>query len=130
MARKAKRTRDAQRVHDHVIAALAREYERRGHRVFTNPGPVKSMGVDGQYPDVIVLRKRGQRMAYAIEVETEESVSETEAVGQWVQYDETFDRWYLAVPKTKRAAAAALIEDHELANVRLISWSFDFDALP
>lgn len=59
MARARKRNLAEQHVHDMVVIALAASYERRGHQVFVNPGPVKAMSVAGRYPDVVVMRKRG-----------------------------------------------------------------------
>ena len=57
-------------------------------------------------------------------------MSEEEAERQWTIYDETYDRWFLAVPKASRSAARSLIADYGLERVELITWSFDFDALP
>ena len=130
MARARKRNPVEQHVHDMVAFALAARYERRGHEVFVNPGPVKAMRVAGRYPDVVVMKRRGKGVMHVVEVETGESVTDTEAGRQWTVYDETYERWFLAVPKASRAVAKSLIADYSLERVELITWSFDFDALP
>ena len=121
---------EEQRLHDLVASALAARYARRGHAVFINPGPTKVMRVRGKYPDVVVMMKRRRAVMPVIEVETRSSVSREEAARQWLDYDAIYDRWYLAVPKASRRTAKSLILEHDLQNVALITWSFDFDALP
>ena len=129
-ARHLRRDPEEQRLHDVVAVALGAQYERLGHPVFVNRGPKKSMGVQGKYPDVVVMKRRGNAVMHVIEVETGASVNAVEAARQWTEYDEVYERWFLAVPKHSRAVAKRLIGEHDLQRVELITWSFDFAALP
>ncbi len=124
------RSHDEQRLHDLVAVALAAQYQHLGHATFVNPGPQKRMAARGKYPDVVVMRKRGRSVLHVIEVETRSSVNRTESARQWVEYDELYHRWFLAVPLQSRRTARTLIAEHELQRVELITWSFDFNSLP
>lgn len=125
----AKRSRTQQRIHDLVIAALALQYSRRGYVVHANPNQQKNHSFAGMYPDVVVMARSAKRPLLVVEVETEDSVRESEAARQWIEYDERYDAWVLAVPAHVRRTAKALIEQHDLRNVRLVTWSIDFIGL-
>lgn len=124
------RRADQQRIHDLVIASLAEQYSRRGYLLHANPNQQKNHAFAGMYPDVVVMAKSSQRPLLVVEVETEDSVRDSEAALQWVEYDGRYGMWTLAVPAHVRRAAKALIEAHELQNVRLVTWSIDFAGLP
>ena len=125
----AKRSRTQQRIHDLVIAELAQHYSRRGYVVHANPNQQKNHAVAGMYPDVVVMAKSAARPLLVVEVETEDSVRESEAARQWIEYEKRYGAWVLAVPTHARRAAKALIEAHDLRNVRLVTWSIDFSGL-
>lgn len=65
----------------------------------TNPSSAKNQSVNGQYPDIVVL------WLYVIdnvkeigEVETNDSVNETEALSQWPEYGKLGVLFDLFVP--------------------------------
>jgi hypothetical protein len=124
-----KRSAKRQRIHDPVIDALAETYRRRGHVAHANPSQQKNFAVANMYPDVVVLTKSDQRPLLIVEVETEESVRASEAARQWVEYDQRYRAWVLAVPLDARALANVLIEEHELRHVRLVTWAIAFAGL-
>lgn len=124
-----KRRPAQQRIHDLVIAALAAQYDRRGYVVHANPNQQKNHSVAGMYPDLVVMSKSAKRPLLVVEVETEDSVRESEAANQWIEYDHRYDAWLLAVPAHVRRAVKALVDDHELRNVRIVTWSIDFAGL-
>lgn len=128
--RKSRRRADRQRIDDLVIAAMASQYSAKGYVVHTNPNQQKNQAIAGMYPDVVVMSKRSKRPKLVVEVETEDSVSESEAARQWIEYDQHYDARVLAVPAHAGAAAKSFIEDHDLRNVRLVTWSIDFGCLP
>lgn len=126
----AKRRRSQQRIHDLVIAALASEYAARGYVVHTNPNQQKNRSIAGMYPDVVVMTKSLRRPRLVVEVETEDSVRAAEASRQWIEYDDRYGAWILAVPTHVRRNAKLLIERNDLRNVQLVTWSIDFTGLP
>lgn len=117
-------------IHDLVIAALAAQYTARGYTVHTNPSRTKAHAIAGLYPDVVVMTKSLRRPRLVIEVETAESVRASEAAEQWIEYDDRYGTWILAVPTHVRRTAKLLLEQSELQNVQLVTWSIDFAGLP
>lgn len=124
-----KRSAKQQRIRDLVIDALAENYRRRGYVAHANPNQQRNFAVTGMYPDVVVMARSGERPLVVVEVETEESVRASEAARQWVEYDARYRAWVLAVPLSVRAVAKVLIEQQELAHVRLVTWTIDFAGL-
>lgn len=118
------RTQTQKSVHDEVISAARSIYERNGQYVVSNPGPQKNGRWCGRYIDLIVSESILSEEAYVIEVETESSVSSTEAANQWTDYDRTYQHcWYLAVPVASEQNALALLRQYGIKNCRLITWA-------
>lgn len=55
---------------------------------------------------------------HVVEVETRESVSETEAGRQWTVYDEIYERWFLTVPKAGEPRAGEVVDRRLRARAR------------
>lgn len=112
-------------LHDQVVRAAKQIYERYGKKVWINPGQEKNRSWAGQYIDVIAADHVKSDSAWVIEVETEESVNAAEARTQWRAYSEAFTngRWYLAVPKGKKALAERLSKEYGVKRVAVITWA-------
>jgi hypothetical protein len=119
----ANRTTDGKSEHDDAIAAAKSIYLQHGRNVWINPGSEKNKTWNDQYIDVVVTEKIDSDQAWVIEVETEDSVSETEAINQWKDYDKSFEeRWYLAVPAGSEADAEGLLKKQNLLHCTVITW--------
>ncbi len=108
-----------QSFHDRVVRELAHELGVKDEdaEVCANPGSAKNCDVGGLYPDVVVVRPiRGSRrrggVEHIYEVETEDSVSETEALRQWLPYSEIGVDFTLVVPKRSVDDAMDLLVTH------------------
>lgn len=88
----------AQNLHDYVVNTAATRLDRAKYDVYTNPGTQKNIVIGGQYPDVVVTPKGVNTVQFVIEVETQDSVNDSEAVGQWKPYSELGSTFYLLVP--------------------------------
>lgn len=99
-----------QSVHDLVISLVAQRWTNPlKYNITTNPGSEKNrwVGSDKNYPDVICWVKEfnRQRAQWIAEVETEESVTQAKARGQWRDYAAIGVPFYLIVPKGYRMSA-------------------------
>ena len=105
--------------------------------MWVNPGSERNKDWNGCYIDVIVGNSADPDKAMVIEVETDESVSDSEAREQWKDYDATFQtRWRLAVPVKSKDRADQLIKKHGIAHCTTITWepnsdgTYTFQGLP
>ncbi|MDE2844141.1 MAG: hypothetical protein OXN21_12285 [Chloroflexota bacterium] len=110
--------------HDAAISAAKQIYENKGKYVWTNPGSQKNKTWNGRYIDVIAAESAEATRAWVIEVETDDSVSESEARDQWQDYDEVYQgRWYLVVPRDSKEKAEQLMKKHGISHCRVITWT-------
>ena len=124
--------------HDTVVHALKALYEHHGKRVWINPGSERNYAWCGRYIDVIVVENiREPSVAWVIEVETEDSVTDEEARNQWRDYDQAYQqRWHLAVPMKSAASARELIQQYRIEHCNLATWVlapngvYTFNGLP
>jgi hypothetical protein len=108
--------------HDSVVRGLASIYESKGFTVWTNPDGEKNRSFDDRYPDVIVKAKVND-VYYLFEVETADSVTQTEAEEQWADYDGVWTRcWYLAVPQEQADEAKRLLAQNDIKHCTLVMW--------
>ena len=121
----AKKDKD-QSTHDDVVRAAESFYEERYKTVYINPGGQKNFTSGDIYFDVIVVGKEseGKEFAkYVIEIETEDSVTESEAERQWVKYDKGYNgRWYLAVPPEMEERAKELVDKFKIQYCKVVVW--------
>ncbi len=109
--------------HDQAVRAAGQIYREHGKHVWINPDGEKNMAWCDRYIDVIAVEKPDATKAWVIEIETEDSVSESEAKTQWKDYDQVFtERWYLAVPVDSKANASALLQKHGIIHCSVITW--------
>ena len=108
--------------HDEIVAEFARQYRDEGKTVYTNPGQEKNKAWNECYIDVIVLDRPNSNSAIVIEVETDSSLTDTEAKDQWVRYSERNDGWWIAVPKNRVGDARRLLLRHHIENCRVVTW--------
>ena len=110
------RVRTAQSRHDQVIEAVASAQKK--HDPYTNPGQEHnwSIRVDGEevYPDVLLCNPGTKTVAHLIEVETEDSVNDAEAV-QWATYSRGPGTFWLMVPHHKLAEAQRICRRYGIA---------------
>lgn len=121
------RTQSSQAEHDRTIASLAALYARRQDEVWTNPGEQNNKLFSGLHPDVIVHDRRGY---YLFEVETEDSVTEEEAVNEWAEFDDAWKIWYLAVPAEKKAEAVHVVLSLGLQHCKVVTYQQREDGIP
>ena len=117
-----------QSAHDAAVAAVRNIYERKGKYVWTNPGSKKNKAWNGHYIDVIVANSSAAKEAWVIEIETDDSVTDSEARGQWKSYDATYQvRWFLAVPTGAETSARQLVGKHGISHCTVITWARNAD---
>jgi hypothetical protein len=119
----ANRVRGQQLQHDAAVYAAKQIYEQHGKHAWVNPGAEKNKAWSGKYIDVIAVNNVSADRAWVIEVETEDSVSDSEAKDQWKDYDSVFTtRWYLAVPLGSEIVAKNLLQKHGISHCTVITW--------
>jgi len=121
------RTPEHQFQHDHTIASLASHYARRQCDVWTNPANDVSKEFSGLHPDVIVHDKKGY---FLFEIETEESISEEEALSEWAEFDHAWKVWYLAVPAPKRNDAINVVHSMGIEHCKVVTYQEHEDGIP
>lgn len=95
----------SQNQHDRVIQTAYSNLDKKKHDVYVNLGQQKLTSVSGQYPDIIITEKNDNNVKWIIEVETEDSITQSEAAGQWLEYSKLGGTFYLLVPKSGRNLA-------------------------
>lgn len=100
------RTSSGQATHDRVIANVAAA--QKDYEVLTNPGHEHKwsiqIGQETVFPDLILCGRGTRTVAHLIEVETEDSVNETES-DQWAVYARGPGKFWLLVPAASLAHA-------------------------
>lgn len=101
-----RRTQVGWSIHDRVIQTVA--VAQTAHDTYTNPGQDHNCSVQigwvTVYPDLILCRPSTMIVTHLFEVETVDSVTDTESV-QWEQYPRGPGLFWLLVPHTALAAA-------------------------
>jgi len=119
----ATRYTSSQSGHDGVVNAAGQIYREHGKHAWINPDGEKNKDWCGYFIDVIAVETLSSDNAWVIEIETEDSVSESEAKGQWKDYDKVYTgRWYLAVPRSSESEANRLIVLHSIQHCTVITW--------
>ncbi len=123
-----KRSGEKQSVHDRVVEACGnswrRSLDKKTYEVHTNPGQEKNQSANSNdYPDVVVTRRDSGTVAYIDEVETSDSVTESEAGDQWVSYGKLGVPFDLTVERGSEGAANRLILKHKVKVRTLWKWS-------
>ena len=103
----AKRNYISQNEHDNVIQAAYNNLDKINHRVYTNPNQQKNTSINGYYPDIIITPINDNTVKFTIEVETADSVNNTE-VHQWKIYSQLGGTFYLLVPLASKGLAEIL----------------------
>ena len=116
------RTPEKQSQHDAVINDLAHQYQRSNWTVRTNPGGQKTSDITW-WIDVMVAATPTSENTFAIEIETDDTVSEEEATSQWTGYARNYRNWYLAVPSGSETRARSLLGSHGIANCKVVTWA-------
>lgn len=112
--------------HDRIIRLLPPRYKRR-FTVFANPGSEMTQGVgEGSqtlYPDLVLLPLgRSRKVAGVVEVETQESVNNLEAIAQWAVYGRLPTEFALYVPASSADVARRLCLDNRIGVTEI--WTY------
>ncbi len=119
------RVQSSQASHDGAVYAAAEIYRQHARYVWINPNGEKNKDWCGYYIDVIAAEDAQPTSAWVIEIETEDSVTDSEASGQWRDYDKAYTRWHLAVPVASAAEARRLIGVHGIQHCSVLTWQRD-----
>lgn len=123
----ATRSPQSQATHDKVvrdIAASTRYLAKLG-RVGTNPGSEKNYRVDGEYPDIVVLEYGTGTPVEIGEVETEDSITETEAWLQWVGYGRLGPPFDLFVPAITYSKARDIVQKSGVKLREIVLYNYE-----
>lgn len=113
--------------HDSAVRAARDIYQQHGVLVWINPDGEKNKECCGYYIDVIAAANPQATMVWVIEIETEDSVNDTEALGQWKEYDRAYTSWKLAVPTTSKSEAERLIQKHGITHCEVVTWTQNYN---
>jgi len=117
------RMQERQSGHDAAVRAAANIYRQHGKHVWINPGSEKNKSWLNRYVDVIAAASANANRAWVIEIQTADSVSDTEARDQWKDYDGVYTQhWYLAVPVGSKEKAQQLLRDYSISHCTLVTW--------
>lgn len=112
----------SQSAHDEAVRAAGEIYRDRGRHVWLNPDGEKNKEWGGFFADVIAAATPGSDPTWVVEVETEDSVSASEAKSQWAKYGDAYPSWCLAVPISQEETARRLIREHGVEHCTVILW--------
>jgi len=101
----ATRPTESQTLHDKIIQQAYDNLDKVGHDVYVNAGQQNNTNVGGEYPDIIITTKDDKAVKFIIEVETSDSINQSEAVTQWTKYSKLGGVFYLLLPKESRNLA-------------------------
>ena len=113
--------------HDGAVYAAQDIYRQNGKNVWINAGSEKNKEWAGRYIDVIATENPRSESAWVTEIETDDSISDSEAKNQWKDYALAYGRWHLAVPVSSQADAEQLLRKHQISNCTVITWRADSD---
>ena len=122
------RNREAQDSHDKAVKDIATgpRYLAKWGKVVTNPGSVKNQSVNGQYPDIVVLWLYVVDNVKEIgEVETDDSVNETEALSQWLEYGKLGVPFDLFVPSETYTNTRELVKKYDIKLRKIVLYSYE-----
>lgn len=119
----ANRISQRQSEHDEAVYAASQIYSQNGKHTWVNPDGKKNKKWANRYIDVIAVENPQDTTAWVIEIETKDSVSDSEAKSQWKDYDSVYTkRWYLAVPVASEQAAKTLLLKHNIQHCTVVTW--------
>lgn len=124
----ANRIYNQQSGHDGAVRAAGQIYQEHDKYAWVNPDGEKNKDWCGRYIDVIAVANRQSTSAWVIEVETDDTVNDTEARVQWDDYAKVYQHWYLAVPTSSKTEAERLLKGHGITNCTVITWARNQDA--
>jgi len=112
--------------HDRVIRLLQPRYKRR-FTVGINPGAEQTVPVgtppDLQFPDLVLMSAgTGKKLAGVVEVETNESVNQLEAMAQWARFGRLPVEFILYIPSGVVGVARRLCADHGIGVTEI--WTY------
>lgn len=116
------RYNETQSQHDNVVLNIGEAYRKRGKYAATNPDGERNEKWSGFYIDVIAKESASSDRAWVIEVETNDSINDTEAERQWKDYDKVYSVWYISVPSESKEKAKQLLRNHNIKNCKVITW--------
>lgn len=94
--------------HDNVIQAAYNGLDKVNHDVYINPRHSNRTSVAGFYPDIIITNKGDNNVKFIIEVETADSINQSE-VQQWINFSTKISgTFYLLVPYEHKNKAEVL----------------------
>lgn len=118
----ASRNYNNQNEHDSVIQAAYNNLDKLNHRVYINPNQQKNTSINGHYPDLIITLANDNNVKFIIEVETSDSINNTE-VQQWRTYSQLGGTFYLLVPYASKTIAEVLCRQNGI-KVRFGTYRF------
>ncbi len=112
--------------HDRIIRLLQARYKRR-FVVAINPGAEQNQGLgegaEALYPDLILMPTgRSRKLAGIIEVETQESVNNLEAIAQWAVFGRLPVEFAVYVPAASVESARRLVLDNRIGATEI--WTY------
>ena len=123
----ATRMSQRQSEHDGAVRAAQLIYSAGGRYAWINPDGERNKHWAGRYIDVIAVAALDADEAWVVEIETTDSVTDTEASKQWVDYNNAYSHWYLAVPQESRARADELVTRYGLNHCKVVTWQRNAD---
>ena len=129
----ATRESSEQSVHDKAVADIAQVrfsgakwQDKTAH---TNPDGEQNCGVKADsatvYPDIVIMKTGTNSVTGAVEVETQSSVTEDEAKGQWKAYASLGTNFYLYVPAGCGATAQELAKKLKISIPWFREWWYE-----
>jgi hypothetical protein len=106
----ATRSAQNQNFHDQVVRLAASYLDKNKYSVYSNPNGETNTKVGEHYPDIIVTNKGDNKALFIIEVETQDSITITEATTQWSAFQNLGGTFYLLVPRDSVETAQNLCQ--------------------
>jgi hypothetical protein len=115
-----------QLAHDRIIRLLVPRYKRR-FMVTANPGAEQNLavgeGAGAYYPDLVLMPQgRSRKPAGVVEVETQESVNNLEAIAQWAIFGRQPSEFALYVPANSVEVTKRLCADNQIGVTEI--WTY------
>lgn len=118
----ATRSAQNQSFHDQVVRIAASYLDKNKYTIYLNPNGEKNTKIGDQYPDIIVTKKGDNKALFIIEVETQDSVTATEATSQWSAFQNLGGTFYILIPKDSLNAAKLLCQTHGIKSKFATYW--------
>ncbi len=100
-----------QTLHDRVVQTAYNNLNKTAHDVYVNNGGMRITSVYGEYPDIIITPKGSNSVQWIIEIETVDSITDTEA-SQWKVYSNLGGIFYILVPRQSRILVETICLKH------------------